>query len=77
MEVAMNRSGVIVVLCVSVACGAAAFERDMLNLETPSGLEGKSVVIEIQHRFYGPVSKDPGGTILGMTEGANVGLGLR
>lgn len=73
----MNRSAVIVVLCVGVVCVAAAFERDMLNLETPSGLGDKSVVIEIQHRFYGPVSEDPAGTLLGVTEGANVGLGFR
>jgi hypothetical protein len=74
---AMKRLNVIVMVCVGFACSAAAFERDMLNLETPSGLEAKSVVIEIQHRFYGPVAEDPGGTILGMTKGANVGLGFR
>jgi hypothetical protein len=59
------------------AAAAPAFERDMLNLETPSGLEARSGVIEIQHRFYGPVDEDPGGTVLGITEGANVGLGFR
>jgi len=36
-----------------------------------------NVVIEIQHRFYGPVNEDAGGTVLGMTRGANVGLGFR
>ena len=55
----------------------SAFERDMLNLNTPSGLEARNAVIEIQHRFYGTVGDDPAGTILGMTEGANVHLGFR
>ena len=73
----MNRLSLMVLVCIGVACAAAAFERDMLNLDTPSGLEAKSATIEIQHRFYGPVDEDPGGTVLGLTEGANVGLGFR
>ncbi|UCH77891.1 MAG: hypothetical protein JSU81_09220 [Candidatus Coatesbacteria bacterium] len=69
--------GALVFVSACVAAAAAAFERDMLNLDTPSGLEARSGVIEIQHRFYGPLDEDPGGTVLGLTEGANVGLGFR
>ncbi len=61
----------------AAAAPTAAFERDMLNLTTPSGLEAANAVIEIQHRFYGPVADEPAGTVLGMAKGANVGLGFR
>jgi hypothetical protein len=66
-----------VILGIGLASVAAAFERNMLNLPTPSGVEAGNAVIDVQHRFYGPVDREPLGTVFGMTQGANVHLGLR
>jgi hypothetical protein len=74
----MNNPVIQIVTALFIGAAATpAFERDMLNLETPSGLEAGNGVIELQHRFYGAIGDDPAGTILGMTEGADVHLGFR
>jgi hypothetical protein len=73
----MRRFIAVVILCVGVASVVAAFERDMLNLQTPPGVEAGNAVVDVQHRFYGPVDDDSLGTVFGMAAGANVHLGLR
>jgi hypothetical protein len=73
----MKKPAVIVFIAISFTAAAPAFERDMLNLKTPSTLDAGNAVIDIQHRFYGTVGDDPVGTVLGMTGGANVHLGFR
>ncbi|MEE9457195.1 MAG: DUF5777 family beta-barrel protein [bacterium] len=74
----MNKPVIKIVTALFIGAAVTpAFERDMLNLETPSGLEAGNGVIELQHRFKGPVDYDPAGTILGMKGGANVHLGFR
>lgn len=61
----------------ALATAAIAFERNMLNLDVPTAVEPGNGVVDIRHRFYGPVDDDPLGTFLGMTDGADVGLGFR
>jgi hypothetical protein len=69
---------IIVAACVpALAAAAFAFERDMINVDVPTSVETGDGVLDIRHRFYGAVDDDPVGTFLGMTEGANVGLGFR
>ncbi len=73
----MDKAAAVIFSTILLAAAAPAFERDMLNLETPSALDANNAVIDIQHRFYGPVGDDPVGTVLGMAGGANVHLGFR
>lgn len=53
------------------------YERSMLNLTVPSGLEAEQMEFMLQHRFYGEVADDPLDTFFGMDLGANVKLMLR
>lgn len=73
----MNKVTAAIFSTILIAAAAPAFERDMLNLEMPSALDAGNAVIDIQHRFYGPVGDDPVGTVFGMAGGANVHLGFR
>ncbi|MGD8717907.1 MAG: DUF5777 family beta-barrel protein [Candidatus Zixiibacteriota bacterium] len=69
---------IVVAACVpALAAAAFAFERDMIDLDVPTAVEARDGVLDIRHRFYGAVDEDPAGTLLGITEGANVGLGFR
>lgn len=54
-----------------------AYETDMLNLKTPTGLEKGKGEFKIQHRFKGKVSEEPIDTFLGMDRGVAVGIGFR
>jgi hypothetical protein len=54
-----------------------AFESSMLNLKVPSNLDGKSLLLEVQHRFKGVLTEDPLDNLFGLDSGANVSFGLR
>jgi hypothetical protein len=60
-----------------LALDVSAVENSMLNLERPSTLEPSQGQIIVQHRFYGRVDENTLDTFFGLSEGANVGLGIR
>lgn len=53
------------------------YEASMPNIKVPSNLNKNQMEIIIQHRFYGELTNEPLDTLFGMTQGANVGLGIR
>lgn len=65
------------VLLMSVALQAVTAENSMLNLDRPSTLEPRQAQFVVQHRFYGRIDENTLDTFFGMSEGANVGLGIR
>jgi hypothetical protein len=60
-----------------LAMNASAVENSMLNLERPSALEHRQGQFVLQHRFYGRIDENTLDTFFGLSEGANVGLGIR
>ncbi len=67
----------IVLLVVFIAQWLSADERNMLNLNIPSGLESGQMRFSFQHRFYGTIDDKPFETLFGMHNGGNVGLDLQ
>ncbi len=68
------------VLSVFLLCSSAlAFERGLLNMDTPYPFMGsKAFELSLNHRFYGKAFEDePFETLFGMDGGANVGIGIR
>ena len=54
-----------------------AFEPSALNLRVPSSLDGKALVFDVQHRFYGILTEETLENFFGLDLGGNVGLGIR
>jgi hypothetical protein len=54
-----------------------AYERDFLNLVSPSELDNWENEVTISHRFLGAVDDKPFDTFFGMDVGANTGIFLR
>jgi hypothetical protein len=59
------------------ARGAYPYDYGLLNMNTPSQIEKRDLEFRIRHRFYGVAYENPLDTFFGMSEGANVNLGLR
>ncbi len=66
-----------VVFLLLVSNSLFAFEPSMLNLKVPSLLEGKSLLVVVQHRFRGILTEDPLEHFFGLDLGATVSFGLR
>lgn len=60
-----------------LALNTAAAENSMLNLERPAALKSGQSQFLVQHRFYGGIDDQPLDSFFGLTEGANVDLGIR
>ena len=53
-----------------------SFSSGFVSMRSHQFLESKMFISTIQHRFYGAISDDPIDSLLGMDDGANIGLGI-
>lgn len=72
----MKHSLLVLILLVLIS-GLSAYQDTYFSLSTPTQLYKGEGELNLAHRFYGEVAKDPLDTFFGMDEGANVMLALR
>ncbi len=54
-----------------------AYENSMLNMYSPTSLDNHQGQFAITHRFFGDIEEKPFDNLFGMTNGVNIGFGLR
>ena len=67
----------LVFMLVFMPAALLAWERTMIHLTSPSGLDKLQLRVSVHHRLRGPVDQEPFDTFFGLKSGANVGTSFR
>jgi hypothetical protein len=73
----LNSCILLFLIVLLISAPVFSYENSMINMNVPTNLEPQNLEFRLQHRFYGPVNVKPADSLIGMSDGTNVELGLR